>query len=402
MAEDRDNNLPAVSQQGMMPAVNVGGSYAVDVAVARALAETQAAMMIAQDPRFRRNLNESSARIREHCRRLSFAHSAFYTYKRGKELVDAPTIRVAEMLARELKHIAWSWEEVESRRNETLVKTWAWDRETNTYVSRVFTVKHERHTREGVTRLTDPRDIYEMIANLAARRVRACLLNLVPADIVDMAIQECKQTLSTKGGNEPLIDRVRLMASGFSELGISIPMIEGYLGHSLDVTIESEVASLRKIYAGIRDGVTTREDFFDLTAGTQAAEAQGTEPAAATKTEALKRRLRKKPEQTTEPPPAAGEAGQGGSSSPPSVPPAAGGPGNPAELFPVVVGPSVVDLRTMVMGLKGRCLKVGVEFDKMAYARLRCPVSATADAAALSSLLDGLTAALDNAEPPKT
>lgn len=42
--------------------------------------------------------------------------------------------------------------------------------------------------------LTDSRDIYEATANFGARRMRACILGVIPGDVVDMAVNECKET----------------------------------------------------------------------------------------------------------------------------------------------------------------------------------------------------------------
>jgi hypothetical protein len=52
----------------------------------------------------------------------------------------------------------------------------------NTRQVKVFKVPHTRYSRDkGNTRLTDERDIYEMIANQGARRLRACILGVIPA-----------------------------------------------------------------------------------------------------------------------------------------------------------------------------------------------------------------------------
>ena len=73
--------------------------------------------------------------------------------------------------------------------------------------------------------LCDPRDVYEMVANLGARRLRACILAVIPKDIVDAAVEECEKTLAgdTK---EPIADRLKKMLDKFSEFGVTKDMIE--------------------------------------------------------------------------------------------------------------------------------------------------------------------------------
>lgn len=41
------------------------------------------------------------------------------------------------------------------------------------YISRQFELKHWRTTKNGGYKLTDDRDIYELEANMASRRIRA-------------------------------------------------------------------------------------------------------------------------------------------------------------------------------------------------------------------------------------
>jgi hypothetical protein len=129
----------------------------------------------------------------------------------------------------------------------------------------VFTVRHERHSRNGKTQLTDPRDIYEMTANQGARRLRACILGVIPGDVQDLAVEQCAATL--KGASqEPLIDRIRKMVSRFDELSVTQQMLEKRLGHKIDACNEQDLVSLRQIYTSIKDGMSTREQWFELAA----------------------------------------------------------------------------------------------------------------------------------------
>ena len=107
---------------------------------------------------------------------------------------------------------------------------YAWDLETNTRQTKVFSVPHIRSTKKGNTVSEDPRDIYELVANQAARRVRACILGIMPGDVIDSAIAQCEQTLigDTKA---PLIDLVRDMAEIFQkEFSVPLKAIEAYIG----------------------------------------------------------------------------------------------------------------------------------------------------------------------------
>lgn len=238
---------------------------AVQVAQSRAAQETQAAMVIAK--KFPRNEEQAIQRIQRSCQRKSLAEVACYAYPRGGTTVTGPSIRLAECLAQNWSNMEFGVVELEQNNGESTVMAFAWDLETNTRETKVFQVKHERRVGKGdnfrVDKLTDPRDIYEMVANQGARRLRSCILGVIPGDVVDIAVEQCEKTLSS-GSAEPLIDRVRKMATAFSDHGVTVVMLEKRLGHKLDATIEQELVNLRKIYMSLKDGMAKREDFFNL------------------------------------------------------------------------------------------------------------------------------------------
>lgn len=255
---------------GLQRASN-GGT--MDIATTRSAQEVQAAMVIAK--RFPRDVTAATSRINEACKRKALAESALYSYPRGNETVTGPSIRLAETMAQCWGNMDFGIIELEQRGGESHVMAYAWDLETNTRQTKIFTVPHIRHTRSGQYKLTDPRDIYEMVANQGARRLRACILGIIPGDIQDSAVAECEKTM--RGRNtEPLIDRVRKMIQAFQEsFSVTQAMIERRLGHHVDTCSETELVQLRKIFSSLKDGMASREQFFEV---------QETDPNAGTKT----------------------------------------------------------------------------------------------------------------------
>lgn len=258
--------VPTRTNELSPTAIEAPSSGMIDVASARQAQEVQAAMVVAK--RFPRDENRAFDRIMRACKRKSLAEVACYAYPRGGTTVTGPSIRLAESLAQNWGNLDFGVVELEQRDGESVVMSYAWDLETNTRQTKTFTVAHERHVGRGekkeAVRLTDPRDIYEMVANQGARRVRSCILGVIPGDIVDAAVAECEKTLATGSSNEPLLNRVRKMVAVFSEFGVTSSMIETRLGHKLEATGEQELANLRKIFMSLRDGMSKREDFFDL------------------------------------------------------------------------------------------------------------------------------------------
>jgi len=260
----------------------------VEIGSTRAAQEVQAAMVVAK--RFPRDMDDVVARIRLACRRKGLAAVSQYAYPRGNTTVDGPSIRLAEELARSYGNVDFGIVEVEQRDGESTIMAYAWDLETNTRQTKIFTVPHKRVTRERTYSLTDPRDIYEMTANQGARRMRACILGIVPGDIVQMAIDECNATLAG-AADKPLADRIRDMVAAFkNDFGVTKKKIESRLGHVVTTTSETELVSLRKIYASIKDNMASVESFFpakskevgslkadDLKAGTEPNRGHGEE-----------------------------------------------------------------------------------------------------------------------------
>ncbi|MED1954626.1 hypothetical protein P4V73_28985 [Brevibacillus centrosporus] len=224
--------------------------------------EVQAAMIVAK--RFPRDELEAYGRIIKACNRKTLAENAMYEYPRGGQKVTGPSIRLAEVLAQSWGNIDFGIMELEQKNGESSVMAYAWDLETNTRQTKVFTVKHERKARNSINKLDDPRDIYEMVANQGARRVRACILGVIPGDIVDAAVEQCKVTMMS-GHTEPLEDRIRKMLTLFDkDFQVSKEMLEKYVGCKADAFSEQDMVRLRNVYKSLKDGMGKREEFFDI------------------------------------------------------------------------------------------------------------------------------------------
>lgn len=231
---------------------------AVAIESERAVAEAQGKLVIAK--RFPRDPAKAYEQMMIACRRPGLAGEAFYTYQRGGGTISGPSIRLAEELARIWSNMEYGLRELSHKGDESEMEAYAWDMETNTVSRQSFVVRHVRDKRGGPEVLRDERDKYEVTANNGARRMRARMLAVLPADFVDAAVAECRRTLASK--TEPLADRIRKMLSAFAGQGVSAKMIEDRLGHPADVTTAAELTDLLGIYSSIRDGVSSSADWF--------------------------------------------------------------------------------------------------------------------------------------------
>lgn len=223
--------------------------------------EVQAAVFMAKQ--FPRNLSQSFNRVIEICGRESLAEVATYEYPRGGKKVTGPSIRLAEAIAQVWGNIDTGIIELERGNGQSVAMAYAWDLETNYRQTKTFTVPHIRETKRGSVALTDSRDIYEMVANQGARRQRACILGVLPGDIVETAIQACERTLV--GNGEPLQNKISKMIDVFNnEFGVTVEMLEDKFGMNVEAFTEKTVITLRNIYTSLRDGMANVDAFFDI------------------------------------------------------------------------------------------------------------------------------------------
>ena len=265
-----ENNEIIVQEQQMpnMPNMNNGVMAQLDninqgtvaIEASRAIAEAQGKLVIAK--RFPRDEVQAYNRVAQACQRKGIAEKAFYSYNRGGGTVSGPTIRFAEELARCWGNIDYGIKELSQDEGKSEMQAYAWDVEANTQSVQNFTNPHIREVGGKAKILTSQRDIYEINANMGARRLRSRILAILPTDLVDMAINECKKTLA--GNNdEPLIDRVKKMIVAFGKIGVTQERIEKRLGRKVDTMTIDDFTDYIGIYNAIKQGESKIAEWFE-------------------------------------------------------------------------------------------------------------------------------------------
>lgn len=232
---------------------------AVAIESERAIAEAQGRLLIAK--RFPRDEAAAFARIMDACRRPGLAEQANYKFPRGGQKVEGPSIRLAEEMARCWGNIIYGLRELSRRPGESEMEAFAWDQQTNVISTQTFTVRHLRDKTGGAVKLNDERDIYEVTANMGSRRLRARILAVLPSDLVDAAVAECRNTV-VNGSDKSLADRIRDMTQGFVKLGVTAAMLAEHLQKPLDGATPDDLADLRGIYQSLKDGQSSIKDWF--------------------------------------------------------------------------------------------------------------------------------------------
>lgn len=261
------------------------------------VAETLGQIQIAKA--YPRDIRKVTQTIEGTFSRPRLAYNAMYTYARGGNEISALNIRSAEALANSMENFTFGFKtDDDYQRHYSSVVTYAWDIERNQKAQREFIVRHERVTKKGSIILTDPRDIYELVANQAQRRVRACILQLVPADLQDLALETIQRTIETNLQlNNQKIDA---LMQAFKNYGVNRWMLEEYLqGRDIYSMRPDQYMKLIGMGESLRDHIATVEELgfnMELSDAAQAA-AQQTEAPKQEETKAAPAPKQKEPEQ---------------------------------------------------------------------------------------------------------
>jgi hypothetical protein len=238
-------------------------NHSTEVESQRAIQEVQAAYVIAK--KFPRDENKCLVRIIESCKRPRMAENAIYSYPKGGTRVTGPSIRLAEVIAKNWGNLDYGVKELSRSEKSSVVLAYCIDLETNMRKSIEFTAPHIVDTKSGGKAARDNRDIYEIIMNMASRRVRNCILATIPEDIVEEAKEACMKTMAKADGGLSMPDRIKKMLIEFStSYNVTPAMIEKRLGHKTEAIQPNELVDLRGVFKSIKDGFAPVTAYFDL------------------------------------------------------------------------------------------------------------------------------------------
>lgn len=234
-------------------------------AQSRELAETQTKYLMAE--RFPRDEVAAMDRILNAFSRPTLAERAAYQFARGGTDITGPSIRAAEAIAQQWGNIDSGWRELQRGVDTTgvpfsEVEAFCVDLQSRNSKRLQFIVRHWRDTKKGGYKLTDERDIYELCANQAQRRLRACILASVPGDVTEAAMQQAEITLKAKADTSP--EAMHKMLDAFAPFGVTKEHIEKRIQRRLDAITPAQVVSLKRIYTSLRDEMSTPAEWFEI------------------------------------------------------------------------------------------------------------------------------------------
>ena len=263
-------NAPMQMGGGMASNALVGAGGGFTQTSTGAIAVQQSAAMVRELARMQlaiarpRDIFAATEKIKRMCEREALAAVATYSYAKGGTKISGPSIRLAEVIAQCWGNITMEKAEIERGNGYSMMRVSALDLETNTESHMDFRVSHIIDTQKGPKILTDERSIYENNMNQGSRRLRSCILSLIPGDVVDAALEECEKTLTAKVGDEKQFhEKVRKLLKAFANLGINRKMVEKRIQRLISAMEPAQYVRLVEIGNSIRDGMSSVEDWFE-------------------------------------------------------------------------------------------------------------------------------------------
>ena len=272
-----------------------------------AMAEKQRAMVqarIVQAIQRPRDVLACRAAILEDCKREGFAKAGIYHVPRGQKqdpatgkwvpnIIEGLSIRFAETAARHFRNLVVEQVVIHDSARLRVIQVAAMDLENNFSTSMEISVEktiERKKLKQGQTPLAMRENSYgetvyileagedEFAVKIAAALSKArrnVILQVIPGDVLDDAREAIERTISHADKEIPIAEQQRRCADFFMKIGVGPEKLAEYFGHALGEATAEELATLRLLGAGIRDGETTWREVMAAQTATGEPDAAG-------------------------------------------------------------------------------------------------------------------------------
>ena len=242
----------------------------------RVAAEVQAKFIMAE--RKPRNYMDIRARLLQACERRAFAMAGIYSKPIGNTKIRGLSIRFAEEAAKNYGNMGVRMETLRDDDMSVKVRISVTDFETNYTTEQECNIEktiERRNVRAGQEVIGEREntkgekvyiikatadDIANKTMNQAAKARRNCILQHIPADL----LEEAKDTMDKAQRSDISSDlpgQIKKICDSFMRIGVRPAALTKYLGHDINATSPVEVQHLREVYTAISSGEATWADF---------------------------------------------------------------------------------------------------------------------------------------------
>lgn len=230
--------------------------------VAKAGDESRARLMLAKG--CPRDEDKALNAILKACKRSTLAERALYKLDFSGKPIIGPSVHLAKEMARHWGNFEHGVKILpDSPAGQSNCEAYAWDYETNSRAVFSFVVAHVRYTKKGgVQPINDTDSIFREISRQASKHVRNCIFDVIPSDIKDAAVEQCKATQVGAVATDK--DALGKVVAAFAAWSITKEHIEKYLNKSLDDVQARDIVALRQVWTSIEEKEAALSDYFDV------------------------------------------------------------------------------------------------------------------------------------------
>jgi hypothetical protein len=254
------------SEKGMVSTADTGAV----AAMARERFEIEAAIIVSR--RFPRSEPGARLAILAACARPTVAANALYEFPRGNEMVVGANVRLSREMARNWGNLRSGYRVMATdiERQEAHIAGFAFDLQTNTYRVEETRVRTRVYRRSSgwIDLLGDDalggdteRQLAELVGRAGAKLERNCTLRILPADLVDEAVEAVK--IAQASGVDP--EDLRKVVRYFGSKGVTTEQIERVIDREIRTATAEDIAALRRIASTIKSGEATIFEVFGST-----------------------------------------------------------------------------------------------------------------------------------------
>lgn len=191
------------------------------------------------------------------CMNIRFANDATYSLPRGNKPVRGPSVHFAKGMALIYGNIHHGHKVERKGPDFTAGYTYAWDLQRNVNIKKDFYVKHERKANGTIKKVTDPAEIVELVNAQISRSVRNCLLEVMPAHLLDEAQDLCENTVKAEARKTPIEKRRELAKEAFKAFGVDDEKIKKKMGKTFSELEDADLFEIGRALNAIKDKFMT-------------------------------------------------------------------------------------------------------------------------------------------------
>lgn len=207
--------------------------------------------------KFPRNMKIVEEETKSLCANIRFANDATYSLPRGNKPVRGPSVHFAKGMALIYGNIHHGHKVERKGIDFTAGFTYAWDLQRNVNIKKDFYVKHERKANGAIKKVTDPAEITELVNAQISRSVRNCLLEVMPAHLLDEAQDLCEGTVKAEARKTPIEKRRELAREAFRPYGVDDEKLKKKTGKIFSELTDEELFEIGRALNAIKDKFLT-------------------------------------------------------------------------------------------------------------------------------------------------